>query len=120
MADKTATIEFDEYPGQAFIVRLSPVSLDDYLDLGERFDSLATAADIRGAMERFAEVALVGWEGVAGEANAENLRKQDYNLVLALFAQWSRAVARAPLPLPRTPGAGTPSKARRASASRSS
>lgn len=118
MADKTATIEFEEYPGQAFTVRIAPVALEDYLDLGERFDSLATAADIRSAMERFAEIALVDWEGVDGEASADNLAKLDYNLVLALFAQWSRAVARAPLPLPRTSGAGTPSRARRASRNR--
>lgn len=118
MADRTATIEFDEYPGKSFTVRVSPVPMDAYLDINDRLAALHTGQDIRELVDKFASVALVDWEGCEGDPTPANLLKQDFNLILALGGQWTRAVAEAPLPLPVTSGAGGPSKARRASKNR--
>ena len=121
MADKTAVIEFDEYPGKSFTVRLSPVPMDPYLDIGDRLKNMRTNDDMRELVQRFADLAMVGWEGYDGEPTADNMRAQlDFNLIPALITQWSNAIAQAPLPLPRTSGAGGPSKVRRASKSRRS
>jgi hypothetical protein len=121
MADKTAIIEFDEYPDQSFTLRLAPVPLDSFMDFEQHYRAMKTNADMRDLMEEFAGLALVAWTGVEGEPSAANLRsKVDLNVALALMGQWISAVAEAPLPLPRTSGAGEPSKVRRASKSRRS
>lgn len=117
MADKTATIEFDEYP-DAFIVRLSPVAMDDWLDIDARVTTFRTREELLEVIERFCEVAFLGWEGSDTEPSAANLRKYDTQVILALIQQWSKAIAEAPLPLPRRPASGGPSKARKASRSR--
>ena len=116
--DKTVEVEFDEYPGKVFRLRVSPVSIDDYLEITGLFAEMKAMRDISGLVDRFAPVAFVGWDGLEDEPTLANLRKQDMNLVLALVSQWIRAIAKAPLPLPVTSGAGGPSKARRASKSR--
>ena len=118
MADKTATIEFDEYPGKTFTVRLSPVSLDDYIGITELLGNISDFASIGELVERFGEVAFVGWEGYDDEPTAANLRKRDMSLLVALVGQWIKAVAQVPAPLPVRPASGGPSKARRASKSR--
>ena len=117
MADKTATIEFDEYP-DVFVVRLSPIPLDDWLDIDARVTSFRTREDLLEVIDRFCTVAFLGWEGSDTEPTAANLRKYDTQVILALIQQWSKAIAEAPLPLPRRPGSGGPSKARKASRSR--
>lgn len=120
MADKTARIEFEEYPGKTFIVRLSPVPLDPFVAVNDALTTISSMSDLRGVVDQFAELGFIGWEGIDDEPTPENLRKQDVNLLLALIGQWTKAVAEAPVPLPRTSGAGEPSKARRASSSRRS
>jgi hypothetical protein len=124
LADKTATIEFDEYPGKAFHVRLSPVSFDDYLDMVERVDglsSLRSPEELREFVQRFADLAFVGWDGFEGEPTADNLRKQaDFAVIWALVGNWIRAVRQVPLPLAQRSASGGPSGARKASRSRKS
>ena len=120
MADKTATIEFDEYPDKVFVVRLSPVAMDDWLDIDSRLMSFRGRDELLELVDRFCEVAFMGWENSDEEPSAANLRRLDPNVILALVRQWSKAIAEAPLPLPRRPGSGGPSKARKASRSRRS
>lgn len=118
MADKTAAVEFDEYPDKAFVVRLSPVSMDDWLDIDARLMAFRGREELLELVDRFCAVAFVGWENSDEEPSAANLRRFDPNVILSLIRQWSKAIAEAPLPLPRRPGSGGPSKARRASKSR--
>lgn len=118
MAEKTATIEFEEHPGVAFIVRLSPVALDDWLDIDARLTGFVGKDELLALIDRFAEVAFLGVEGSDKEPSAATLRQYDSNVILSLIREWSKAIARAPLPLPVASGAGGPSKARRASKNR--
>lgn len=118
MAEKTATIEFAEHPGTGFRVRLSPVSINDWLDIDARLVGYRNSADLLALIDRFAEVAFLGIEGSDDPATADTLRKYDANVVLGLVREWDKAIAAAPLPLPVTSGAGEPSRARRASRSR--
>jgi hypothetical protein len=119
MAERTATIEFTEYPGKAFHVLLSPIPMDDYFDLAEKLDGFSDLRELRDVFNRFHAVAFRGWDGYDTEPTADNLRQLDMNLLLGIMRQWIVGVSKVPLPLPVASGAGGRSKARRASKSRS-
>ncbi|MGH2386245.1 MAG: hypothetical protein ACRDGB_14515, partial [Candidatus Limnocylindria bacterium] len=81
MADKTAVITFTEYPDDPFVVRLSPVALDDWLDIDRRLMSFKGASELLELIDRFSAVAFVGWEGSKKKPTAANLRRYDTNVI---------------------------------------
>ena len=114
MAEKTATLVFDEYPADEVVVRLAPIPMEDYFDVLERFDAVKEGAGfdgIRGLFDRFADVALVSWT-FPEAADAAGLRRRDLNLALAIIGQWISGVRDVPLPLPLSSSAGAPSRAK--------
>lgn len=117
---KTAIIEFDEYPDKGFIVRLSPVPMDDWLDIDARLIAFKGTEQFIEMLERFCEVAFLGWENSDDAPTVANLRRTDFNVLLALIREWSKAIAEAPVPLPVRSASGGPSKAPKASRSRRS
>lgn len=101
---ETATIEFEEYPGDEFVVRIAPVPGDVYWALGA--ETPWSADGFASLAERFAPF-LVSWT-LDLPATAEGLMKIDPNLLVGLRNQWFGAVFRAPVPLRRRPSAGGP------------
>lgn len=115
--EKTATIEFDEYPDEEIVVRIAPIPLDDYFGVLEDIEELASADAIRAAFRRFADLALVSWT-FPEPATGEGMLRRDMNLGLAVIRQWAREVREVALPLPRASSGGGRSARRKTSRKR--
>jgi len=105
---RTARLEFDEYPDDHIVVRLSPVSLDDFdaiVDLFNVAGRQVLAKPIRALYAKWAPVALISWS-FPEPATVAGLGARDPNLGLAIVRQWIEGVRHVPLPLP-VPSSGT-------------
>ena len=89
---------FDEYPGEEFTVRLSPVSLRAYFDFLTRWNQASTLAEFRAEIGTFVELAAPTWT-----LQAETFEDLDFALVKAIVNTWVAKVPEVPLPLPVEP-----------------
>ena len=106
---RTKTIEFEEYPDDTIVVRVSPVPVDDLFTVLDAFTQFRTREGFVALVEAFAPF-LESWT-FPEPADAEGLRKRDINLVLAIVREWREGVGEVPLPLPRRSSDGGPSEA---------
>jgi hypothetical protein len=107
---KTITIEFDEYPGEEIVARLSPVPLDTFDAI---VDAYIEAAEIipekvRALANLFGPL-LVSWS-FPEPADAAGLGARDPNLIVAIAREWIMGVRTVPLPLPVRSSAGVRSR----------
>lgn len=105
---RTMTLVFDEYPDDEIVLRLSPIPLGEFFALAKDFDALSekgSGVDIPEFMRRFGDLALASWS-FPEPATGDGLLTRDFNLALAIMAEWFSGVRNVPLPLPRKPSAG--------------
>jgi hypothetical protein len=107
---KTITIEFDEYPDQEIVARLSPVPLDTFDAIVDAYLEAAEiiAEKVRALAELFGPL-LVSWS-FPEPADAAGLGARDPNLIVAIVGQWILGVRTVPLPLPVRSSAGVLSR----------
>jgi hypothetical protein len=110
LPEKTATLEFTEYPGLEIVVVIRPVPLDVLFTFEEwraapKSEQIAKLKEMRGLFEPYLR-------------SDPNVVFSDWQLAIGVLVQWMGAVAEVPLPLLKRSGAGSTSKARRASKSR--
>lgn len=105
---RTLTIEFGEYPGDEYVVRISPVPVDDLFAVNDALGTWNTRKGMTALRELFAPFV----ESCPGDDSptAATLGRLDINLLLALAREWQRGVAQVPLPLPVTSSDGTASE----------
>src|SRR5512146_177245 len=94
----TAEFTFEDiYPGEAFTVQVSPVSMDDLYAFREAwFAETTTYADLWDQIARFAEIAHPSWT-VPG---VERIQGLDITVVKGLVNAWLGTVGMVPVPLP--------------------
>lgn len=105
--ERTSVLEFEDYPGEAITVRLSPISLEVYGEIFLGFEAaakFARPAEIGKLCDAFAP-ALVSWTFPA-PADRKGMDTLDPNLLLAIAGSWIQEVRLAPLPL-RVKSSGT-------------
>jgi hypothetical protein len=110
LPEKTAILEFEEYPGLEVTVRISPVPVVAYFDICRRFDQLPEDGFAFEDLARdFASLALVSWT-LDEPATTTGLLKQPLELAFGIVRQWIRAVAEVPIPLPKRSSDGEQSE----------
>lgn len=109
LPEKRAIIEFEEYPGLEVTVRLSPVPMGGYFEIMKLVEGIGhDLTALQELTEKFAPIGLIEWT-LPEPATAEGMVAQPYGLALAIVAQWVKAVAEVPIPLPLGSSAGEPS-----------
>jgi hypothetical protein len=106
---RTKTVEFEEYPDDSYVVRVSPVAVDDLFAVLDAFARFRTREGFIELTEMFAPF-IESWTHPE-PVDAAGLRRRDINLVLALIREWREGVGEVPLPLPRRSSDGEPSEA---------
>lgn len=110
LPEKTAILEFEEYPGLEVTVRLSPVPMASYFDIVRRMaDESLTMTKFEEIARDFAPLGLVAWN-LDVEATTEGLVAQPYEFAIGIVNQWTKAVANVPVPLPKRSSDGEPSE----------
>jgi|SRR5712671_2625763 len=112
---KTADFDFEEYPGDAYSVTVSPIPLAVFEKVTVLFETAitefttqGTTAGIRTLVPEFIKVAK---PVLNGKPLTAKLADGDPNLTFAIVRQWHTEVREVPLPLPRRSVAGGPSPA---------
>lgn len=106
---KLATVEFAEYPGDEYVVRISPVPIDDLFAINDALARWNTRGGLTDLKERFAPF-IESWP-LEAAPDAATIGQLDVNLLLALIRAWRKGVAEVPLPLPLPPSDGALSEA---------
>jgi len=98
----TLTVEFEQYPDAEFVLRLSPVPMTTYWDIGE----------YKADWSREAFTGLIALMEPLVVSTPVPLAEVDPNILIALRNHWLTEVATLPLPLPRTSSDTAPPKAK--------
>jgi hypothetical protein len=102
--ERTATFEYDDYPGLEVVMRVS-IPLETHFELDDLINGLQSVRD-RERMTRLAELVdeyRVSWT-LDGPA-----MKQPPELIAGIGIAWWRGIRQVPLPLPRRSGDTAPS-----------
>lgn len=91
-----AELTFEEYPGETFTVKLSPVSMRAYFAFVEHWakPGIQPFEQIRDQVEEFIALAEPTW--TTGEPTFLDL---DWMLIQAIVGQWMTRIREVPLPL---------------------
>lgn len=90
---KTLTLTFDDWDDEV-VVRISPVSLRDLLDIEGKATSVLPLSELGQLAEQFKPY-VETWKPKAAFLD------RDPNLLLSVILGWVRGVSQVPLPLPR-------------------
>jgi len=104
--EKRATLVFEDYPEQEYSVRLSPVSMRQYLDFIERWDEPTQLDAFREQIATFEALAIPTW--TSGEEAFTDL---DFSLIRTIVTEWATRVKGVPAPLLAASSATAPSQA---------
>lgn len=109
---KTDEFEFEEYPGDAYSVTVSPIPLPVFEHVTGLYDKAVTeftvsgkTTAIRALVPEFIKVAKPTLNGKAAKLDG------DPNLIFAIVRQWHSGVREVPLPLARRSSSGGTSPA---------
>lgn len=104
--ERTATFEYDDYPGLEVVMRVS-IPLETHFELDDLINGLTSITD-RDRLPRIAELLDEYRESWTLDGPAS---KQPPELIVGIAVAWWRAIRQVPLPLPRRSGDTAPSPA---------
>jgi hypothetical protein len=110
--DRTLRLTFDEVGD--YVLRLSPVPMDDYFAISEAWDTARAKDrdaldDYRALFRTFGDAGVIeSWPHEEKPDGAGMLRR-DFKLALVVVSSWLAEVGKVPLPLPVSASGGTPS-----------
>lgn len=105
---RTARLEFDEYPDEHVIVRLSGIPLSEFFTVRDAFAELTWDADAMAAFAELFSPFLVSWSfDVPIE---EGVFAYHLGLGVAIVREWLKAVRDVPSPLPQRSSVGAASE----------
>lgn len=107
---KTATLEFEEYPGEEVVVRLSGIPVREFIALNEQWLALKWDADELEAISTAFAPYLLSW--TLDTPISEGVFGHHLGLGIGIIREWIKAVRDVPLPLSPRSSDGTPSEDR--------